>query len=365
LAGFPRDADLLLERGKLLKKLDRYPEALYSFSQIIELDPRHSEALKERAALKAVLGNHDEAIKDLNLAILLNPDDPYSYLNRGLVRTRQGDYLAAVQDFTAAIKLQSDLPEPYYHRANLYYFCLDQKDKAFSDYRQACRLGHSLACQQIREVDDKAAASGEAEDTAAAPAAAGEDEAVKRVQMEALKQLQDKMHEADGVAVAAAPLLQPKPKAKKPSPNLKDILLIILADVPFPVILLTLLFFFCLIEAGLLILSNDERRQKQRLQKRLQYLRGLEKRSQASLIKTDGLSQIPWLSQFLKKIRRLGQLQNLLVQADVNWSVGTFLLVTCGISAVLMSLGFFKLGNLGALGGGRPGIGVTFSVPEI
>jgi tight adherence protein B len=62
----------------------------------------------------------------------------------------------------------------------------------------------------------------------------------------------------------------------------------------------------------------------------------------------------------LKKIRRLGQLQNLLVQADVNWSVGTFLLVTCGISAVLMSLGFFKLGNLGALGGVALGLVLPF-----
>jgi tight adherence protein B len=128
-------------------------------------------------------------------------------------------------------------------------------------------------------------------------------------------------------------------------------------DVPFLLIILTFFFFLCLLEGIVLFVWNPHRVQRRRLQKRLKYLQGLEQKlSQESLLKEDRLKNVPWLRQALKRIRRLEQLQELLVQADVNWSLPTMLLVFLISSAAGLSLGFFARGSLGALIGGALGL---------
>ncbi len=121
-------------------------------------------------------------------------------------------------------------------------------------------------------------------------------------------------------------------------------------DIPYLLIIFTFLFFLFLLEGIILIVWDPNRVQRRRLQKRLNYLEGLDKRlAQGSLLKADTLKDIPWLRQMLKRIRRLEQLQELLLQADVNWSLSTFLMVMLGCGAAGLTLGFFCRGPLGAL----------------
>jgi tight adherence protein B len=123
-------------------------------------------------------------------------------------------------------------------------------------------------------------------------------------------------------------------------------------DVPYLLIILTFFFFLCLLEGIVLIVWDPNRVQRRRLQKRLNYLEGLdEKFSQESLLKADSLNDVPWLRQVLKRIQRLEQLQELLTQADVNWSLVTVLLVFLISGASGLSLGFFSRGPMGALCG--------------
>jgi tight adherence protein B len=123
-------------------------------------------------------------------------------------------------------------------------------------------------------------------------------------------------------------------------------------DVPYLLVIITFLFFLCLVEGVVLWVMDPNRIQRRRLHKRLKFLENLENRlSQGSLLKTESLQQAPWLRQALKKIQHLEQLQELMVQADVNCSLTTMLLLLGLFGAAGLSLGFYLKGPLGAAAG--------------
>ncbi|MGQ9687872.1 MAG: type II secretion system F family protein [Desulfobaccales bacterium] len=156
-------------------------------------------------------------------------------------------------------------------------------------------------------------------------------------------------------AAGASPVL-----AQGSVSDLQSLLAHYFPDIPFLLIILTFFFFLFLVEGILLIVWDPNRVQKRRLQKRLQYLDGLDRRlSQGSLLKSDGLQDAPWLRQFLKRVQRLEQFQELLIQADVNCSLTTLLLVLLLAGAAGLSLGFFCRGPVGAL----IGLGVGIYLP--
>ena len=139
---------------------------------------------------------------------------------------------------------------------------------------------------------------------------------------------------------------------RQASPDASGLLSHYFPDVPYLLIILTFFFFLCLLEGIALIVWNPNRVQRRRLQKRLKYLEGLEHNfSQGSLLKADSFTDMPWLRRALKRVQRLEQIQELLVQADVNWSLMTALLIFLISGAAGLSLGFFSRGPLGAIGG--------------
>ncbi|MFZ5453550.1 MAG: type II secretion system F family protein [Thermodesulfobacteriota bacterium] len=127
----------------------------------------------------------------------------------------------------------------------------------------------------------------------------------------------------------------------------------------FPGLLVLLIFltFLCILEGVFWFFADTQRRHQRRLQKRIKFLQGLSGKSISpeSLLKPEGLSTIPLLAQTLKRMQRLEQLQTLLSQAGVSWSVGHFLLLSLLLSAVGVCLGLFKFGPLGAIIGGSLG----------
>jgi hypothetical protein len=63
----------------------------------------------------------------------------------------QTNLKAAVADFSTAIKLRPDLPHAYFFRGNLYRYHLNQPAKARADFKEGCRLGHPLCCQEEKK----------------------------------------------------------------------------------------------------------------------------------------------------------------------------------------------------------------------
>jgi hypothetical protein len=63
----------------------------------------------------------------------------------------QTNLKAAVADFSTAIKLRLDLPHAYFFRGNLYRYHLNQPARALADFKEGCRLGHPLCCQEEKK----------------------------------------------------------------------------------------------------------------------------------------------------------------------------------------------------------------------
>ncbi len=133
-------------------------------------------------------------------------------------------------------------------------------------------------------------------------------------------------------------------------------------EMPSLLILSVFLTFLCLLEGAFWFFADTQRRHQQRLQKRIKFLKGLDsgKLSQESLLKSDGLSGLPLLRQILKRFQRLEQVETLLSQSGVGWSVAHFLLFSLLAGAVGLSLGFFKFGPLGAMIGGGLGVLIPY-----
>lgn len=147
----PKDVSLLLVKGSLLGELGRRGEAIQVFSQVLQDDPQNAEALKERGVNRANEGRLEEALQDLNQAVKFIPKDPWVYNHRGMVYFCQNNLKAAIADFSTAIKLRPDLPHAYFFRGNLYRYHLNQPDKALADFKEGCRLGHPLCCQEVEK----------------------------------------------------------------------------------------------------------------------------------------------------------------------------------------------------------------------
>jgi len=155
-----------------------------------------------------------------------------------------------------------------------------------------------------------------------------------------------------GMAWALASMMVPGRAWAGSYPSVTSLLSHFFPGVPFLIVILTFFFFLFLLEGFFLLLWDPNRVQRRRLQKRLKYLQGLEQEfPTSSLIKADTLNELPWLKQVLKRMQRLEQFQELLLQADVNWSLTTLLLVFLISGAAGLSLGFFSWGPLGALVG--------------
>lgn len=138
----------------------------------------------------------------------------------------------------------------------------------------------------------------------------------------------------------------------QPAPDVQSLVSHYFPDIPYLLIIITFFFFLCLLEGIILFVWDPNRVQRRRLQRRLKYLEGLEhKFSQESLLKDDTFRDAPWLRTALKRVQRLEQLQDLMLQADVNWSMMTVLLVFLLTGAAGLSLGFVSRGPLGALAG--------------
>jgi tetratricopeptide (TPR) repeat protein len=68
----------------------------------------------------------------------------------------QGDNEKAAADFSEAIRVRPDGPHAYFFRGNMYRYHLNRPQQAAADYREGCRLGHPLSCQEIEKMGEKA-----------------------------------------------------------------------------------------------------------------------------------------------------------------------------------------------------------------
>ena len=107
-----------------------------------------------------------------------------------------------------------------------------------------------------------------------------------------------------------------------------------------------------LLEGCYLFLRNSSSDTEKRVKARLKFVQGLESgAASASLIKSELLAQDSWKEQWLGKINRLFNLDELILQAAVPWKSSMVIMVSLLIGAGAGSYGFLQFGIPGALGG--------------
>jgi tetratricopeptide (TPR) repeat protein len=74
LAAAPADARALMQRGQLLRRLDRREEALSVFTGMLAHNPDHSQAMVEAATEERALGRPEQAKEWLNKALTMEPN---------------------------------------------------------------------------------------------------------------------------------------------------------------------------------------------------------------------------------------------------------------------------------------------------
>ena len=75
-------ANIYLERGNILKDLNRLEESIASFDKAIVINPSSAEAYSNRGIALRELSRIDEAIDSYNKAIEINPNEHVFFSNR-------------------------------------------------------------------------------------------------------------------------------------------------------------------------------------------------------------------------------------------------------------------------------------------
>lgn len=94
----------------------------------------------------------EKALEAYNKAIDFNPNSLLAYYSRGfLYEKKLGKYEKAIEGLNKVIALDPNYAIAYNNRG-LLYEKLGDNQKAISDLREACLLGHSEACEELKKL---------------------------------------------------------------------------------------------------------------------------------------------------------------------------------------------------------------------
>jgi tight adherence protein B len=127
-------------------------------------------------------------------------------------------------------------------------------------------------------------------------------------------------------------------------------------------IILIFLSFFFLIRGIFLFLANPERLHRRRLKKRLREMEGLDPSLITNTLLKKASLEISLLDRILVKFRFFSQLQTMMLQADLAWNMGTFLVVAGLSGLVLAGVGLVRWGGWAAVAGGALGLFIPYKI---
>ncbi len=93
-------------RGQILRKMNRLPEADEAYTAAIERDPAHDKAYCNRGGIRFSHRDLDGALADFEKALKINPANQEALIGRGKVRLRQGRLEEAVAEFERLLEVQ-------------------------------------------------------------------------------------------------------------------------------------------------------------------------------------------------------------------------------------------------------------------
>lgn len=104
------DADLHIDRGRILAELGRTDAARAALAEAVRLRPDDAEAHAFLAAALRRLDRPEEALTAVTTALALQPDHPVALLERGLTRVALADLAGAQEDFVRLLREHDGTP---------------------------------------------------------------------------------------------------------------------------------------------------------------------------------------------------------------------------------------------------------------
>ncbi len=135
----PGDPMFLLNKGVVLKRLEREDEALIVYNELINIHPKFSSGYNNRGSIFVDQKKFDLGESDFVMAINLESDDPTGYYNLGNLYVSQENYKAAIEQFTYAIERDEKFYQAYANRG-LAYRQLENYPAAMDDYNKTLGL---------------------------------------------------------------------------------------------------------------------------------------------------------------------------------------------------------------------------------
>jgi len=126
-------------RGKIYENLEKHENAIYDYTEAINIDPDSINRYQKRIEIYKTLKEYDKAILDYNEIIRLDPKSAYRYGNRAKIYEILQKYEEAIADYTEVINLEPDNATAYNNRGNCYNK-LKKHEKAIADYTEAIRI---------------------------------------------------------------------------------------------------------------------------------------------------------------------------------------------------------------------------------
>jgi putative GTP pyrophosphokinase len=154
-AGAGSSMDDLLLNALYAHNKNQFPEAIYFYSRILEMNPDSTvRALvyNHRGMANFARSHYDEAIADFSQSLALDPRSDKSAYYRGLVRAVLQQYSEAVDDYTLSLGINPYQPYCLYRRGQAYYH-LGDLPQALADCEASLALNpDSQSARQFLEI---------------------------------------------------------------------------------------------------------------------------------------------------------------------------------------------------------------------
>lgn len=121
-----------------------YENAIFYYTQAINLDNNNFEAYSNRGFAYYNLNEYDKAISDYNEALKIKPDDFLTYNNRGMVYSRKGEHDKAIEDYNKAIEINPDFALTY-NNISLAFYLKKDFDKALEYVKKSISINNCFS----------------------------------------------------------------------------------------------------------------------------------------------------------------------------------------------------------------------------
>ena len=139
IAKNPRSWLALNGLGVVLAEQGKFQEAIFHYSQALEVKPDHYKAHNNLGNALARLGRYEEAMNHYKESLRLRPDYAEAHSNLGNVLASQGKFQEAIYHYSEALRSEPDYVEAHINLANV-LASQGKFDEAMNHYEEALRL---------------------------------------------------------------------------------------------------------------------------------------------------------------------------------------------------------------------------------